>query len=206
MNKVSNKICIFQRDLCFFHGPIICMMSCFWKKSVIIFVLTWSSGYNGSIWTKSKFAWQLQVWIQNTKLHWNLFSSSEDEPFRQTNKLFCILSFHALRALEVKIMTWSWELLLLHGNTSCHHGLKPACSVDCFLCSIVLMYVRTGCPGLSSTGCLCCFWPSSVRSCCSRWECFSTPTSCSSSCLSCCTASPSSCLVSCSPPSSTRHG
>jgi len=50
-----------------------------------------------------------------------------------------------------------------------------------FVCSIVLVCVRTGCPGLSSTGYLCCSWPSSARSCCSHYRCFSTPTSCSSS-------------------------
>ena len=50
-----------------------------------------------------------------------------------------------------------------------------------FVCSIVLVCVRTGCPGLSSTGYLCCSWPSSARSCCSHYKCSSTPTSCSSS-------------------------
>lgn len=50
-----------------------------------------------------------------------------------------------------------------------------------FVCSIVLVCVRTGCPGLSSTGYLCCSWPSWARSCCSHYKCSSTPTSCSSS-------------------------
>jgi hypothetical protein len=98
----------------------------------------------------------------STKFYWNVFGSfGMKHAGRQDTSLYRAYFQFMYFVWRRHVRLESWPKV--YSNTLSHDRLKCACSVDCFVCSIVLMCVRTGCLGLSSTGYLCCFWPSSVR-------------------------------------------